>query len=56
MGLMVIFLGLGMWLAIIILYLMFIKPLMTENERLKEEMHQRIKIGFYEELKQEEHE
>jgi hypothetical protein len=35
---------------------MFIRPLTTENRRLKEEIHQKIKIGFYEELKQEEYE
>ena len=56
MGLMIMFLSLGMWLSAIMIYFMFIRPLMVENERLKEEMHQRIKIGFYEELKEEEYE
>ena len=56
MGLIIMFLSLGMWLSAIIIYFMFIRPLMVENERLKEEMHQRIKIGFYEELKEEEYE
>ena len=56
MGLIIMFLSLGMWLSAIIIYFMFIRPLMVENERLKKEMHQRIKIGFYEELKEEEYE
>jgi hypothetical protein len=38
---------------------MIVKPLKMENKSLKEEMHQQIKIGFYnesEELKQDEYE
>jgi preprotein translocase subunit YajC len=44
---------------LIIIYFMIVKPLKMENKSLKEEMHQQIKIGFYnesEELKQDEYE
>ena len=50
---MIMFISLGMWISAILLYFMFIRPLMTENRELKEEMHQQIKIGFY---KEQEHE
>jgi len=46
----------GMWLGIIMMYLMVIKPLNQKNEDLKEVIHQQPKIGFYEELKQDEYE
>jgi hypothetical protein len=46
----------GMWLGAIMMYLMVIKPINRENEELKEIIHQQPKIGFYEELKQEEYE
>ena len=46
----------GMWLGAIMMYLMVIKPINRENEELKEIIHQQPKIGFYEELKQEENE
>jgi hypothetical protein len=46
----------GMWLGIIMMYLMVIKPLNQKNEDLKEIIHQQPKIGFYEELNQEEYE
>ena len=46
----------GMWLGAMMMYLMIIRPLHQENEKLKEVIHQQLKIGFYEELKQEEHE
>lgn len=41
---------------LIIMYFMIVRPLQQENRSLREEMHQRIKIGFYEELKQDEYE
>lgn len=48
----------GMWVGGIIIYTLMVIPLSRENEDLKDEMHQQIKIGFYkeEELKQEEYE
>ena len=46
----------GMWVGAMMMYLMAIKPLNQENKELKEIIHQQPKIGFYEELKQEEHE
>jgi len=46
----------GMWLGAAMMYLMIIRPLSRENEDLKEIIHQQPKIGFYEELKQEEYE
>ena len=46
----------GMWLGAIMMYLMVIKPINREKEELKEIIHQQPKIGFYEELKQEEYE
>lgn len=47
----------GMWVGGIIIYTLMVTPLAQENEDLKDEMHQQIKIGFYrEELKKEEHE
>jgi hypothetical protein len=46
----------GMWLGAMMMYLMIIRPLHQENEKLKEVIHQQPKIGFYEELKQEEYE
>jgi type II secretory pathway component PulM len=45
----------GLWVGIIVTYLMFVKPLDIKYESLKEEFHQQIKIGFYnEELKEKE--
>ena len=42
----------GMWVGGIIIYTLMVTPLAQENEDLKDEMHQQIKIGFYrEELK-----
>jgi hypothetical protein len=46
----------GMWLGAAMMYVMVIKPINRENEKLKEIIHQQPKIGFYEELKQEEYE
>ena len=48
----------GMWVGGIIIYTLMVTPLAQENEDLKDEMHQQIKIGFYreQELKKEEHE
>ena len=48
----------GMWVGGIIIYTLIVTPLVQENEDLKDEMHQQIKIGFYreQELKKEEHE
>jgi hypothetical protein len=46
----------GMWLGAIMMYLIVIKPINREIEELKEIIHQQPKIGFYEELKQEEYE
>ena len=48
----------GMWVGAIIIYTLMVTPLAQENEDLKDEMHQQIKIGFYreQELKKEEHE
>jgi hypothetical protein len=46
----------GMWIGAAMMYLMIIRPLRRENEDLKEIIHQQPKIGFYEELKQEEYE
>ena len=48
----------GMWVGCIIIYTLMVTPLAQENEDLKDEMHQQIKIGFYkeQELKKEEHE
>jgi len=46
----------GMWVAAVLSYLMVIKPMIEENDELKDIIHQQTKIGFYEELKQEEYE
>ena len=46
----------GMWIGALMMYLMIIRPLRQENENLKEIIHQQTKIGFYEELKEGEHE
>ncbi len=48
----------GMWIGGIFIYTLMVRPLAQENDDLKDEMHQQIKIGFYkeQELKKEEHE
>jgi MFS superfamily sulfate permease-like transporter len=46
----------GMWVAAVLSYLMVIKQMIEENDELKEIIHQQTKIGFYEELKQDEYE
>jgi len=56
MGAIILSCVIGMWIAAILSYLMVIKPMIEENEELKEIIHQQTKIGFYEELKQEEYE
>ena len=56
MGVIILSFVIGMWVAVIVTYLMIIKPIIKENEELKEIIHQQPKIGFYEELKQEEYE
>jgi uncharacterized membrane protein YkgB len=56
MGAIIISFIIGMWVAIVLTYLMITKPIIKENEELKEIIHQQPKIGFYEELKQEEYE
>jgi hypothetical protein len=39
----------GLWVGIIVMYFMVVKPLDMKYESLKEEFHQQIKIGFYKE-------
>ena len=46
----------GMWVSAVLSYLMVIKPMIEENDELKEIIHQQPKTGFYEELKQDEYE
>ena len=50
--------SIGMWLGIILMYLMVVRPLQSKYDILKEEYHEQIKIGFYNEelLKQEDYE
>ena len=50
--------SIGMWLGIILMYLMVVRPLQNRYDILKEEYHEQIKIGFYNEelLKQEDYE
>lgn len=56
MGAIILSFIVGMWVAAILSYLMVIKPMIEENDELKEIIHQKTKIGFYEELKQDEYE
>lgn len=56
MGTIILSFIIGMWVAAILSYLMVIKPIIEENEQLKEIIHQQTKIGFYEEPKQEDNE
>jgi hypothetical protein len=56
MGAIIISFIIGMWVAVVLTYLMITKPVIKENEELKEIIHQQPKIGFYKELKQEEYE
>ena len=46
----------GMWAAAVISYFLVVKPMIWENKKLRETIHQQVKIGFYEELKQDEYE
>ena len=50
--------SIGMWLGVILMYLMVVRPLQNRYDILKEEYHEQIKIGFYNEeiLKQEDYE
>lgn len=50
--------SIGMWLGVIVMYLMVVKPLQHKYDLLKEKYHEQIKIGFYNEelLKQDEYE
>lgn len=52
MGVIILSWVIGMWTAAILSYLMVIRPMIEENEELKEIIHQQTKIGFYEEPKQ----
>jgi len=56
MGAIILSFIVGMWVAAVLSYLMVIKPMIEENDELKEIIHQQTKIGFYEELKQDEYE
>jgi len=56
MGVIILSFLAGTWIAGILSYLMVIKPMIEENDELKEIIHQQTKIGFYEELKQDEYE
>ena len=56
MGIIILSVLAGMWIAIILGYFMIIKPTVEENENLKEIIHQQTKIGFYHDLKQDEYE
>jgi len=41
--------SIGLWIGIILMYLMVVRPLDRKYESLREEFHQQIKIGFYKE-------
>jgi|LauGreDrversion4_1035100.scaffolds.fasta_scaffold1041606_2 hypothetical protein len=50
--------SIGMWLGVIIMFLMVVRPLQTKYDNLRDAYKQQIKIGFYNEelLKQDDYE
>lgn len=46
-GLILLIFSLGLWFGWIMLYFLLYRPLTQKFESLQEEMHQQIKIGFY---------
>lgn len=44
----------GIWVGLIGAYFLVIRPMQEKYDNLKEEMHQQIKIGFYNNSEEEE--